>query len=132
MLPAPLCSSAISSPKLAKETVYGLRGNHFDSAFVWSDHAQGRVVGQTAPDFSRAECLHCLLDLGGASGPPLQLRPLPVSFLFAGNLWRLPASLVRTQTRSVAELASVLARTLDSLGSGAFPAHLLLLSRRLL
>src|SRR5688572_4443720 len=92
----------------------------------------GRVVG-TAGD--RPRCSYrfpYLRDVGGVPERQLQLRPIPVAILLAGDLRRSGPCVVRSAAGLVAGLAPVLARPDHPPLPGALSVHLLLLPRRLL
>ena len=76
--------------------------------------------------------IHRLLHVGGISGKKLFLWQLHLAVLFAGTSRGFTAQLVWTETGMVACVASVLAGASYPLGSGRFPAHLLLLPWRVL
>src|SRR5207249_2953074 len=73
-----------------------------------------------------------LCDVGSVPGGALHLRALPFAVLLTGPLRRRSSQLVRATARILAGVAPVLAGAGDSSDSGAVPADLLLLSRRLL
>ena len=60
------------------------------------------------------------------------VRQLCLAVLFAGTVWQFAPQLVWTEAGVVAGLAHLFPCALDSLGAGWLPAHLLLLSWRLL
>src|SRR5258706_8395524 len=70
--------------------------------------------------------------MGRVSRNGLPFRAVSVSILLARVAGRLPARVVRTQAGMVAGVAAVFACSVDTLGAGIVPAHLLLLPRRLL
>src|SRR6266481_6627705 len=108
------------------------RNNGATPAFIWGDDARGRLVDPAAAGFHRIIDFHRLLHLGGVSGKRLFLRQLRFTVLFAGTVRRFAAQLVWAETRLVAAVASIFAGAFYSLGTRWLPAHLLLLSWRLL
>src|SRR5438552_8738539 len=90
------------------------------------------MVVATAARICRSIYFCCLLHVGGVSGQKLFLWKLPLAVLFAGTVWRFATQLVRAEACVVADRAHLLPSASNSLGAGRVPAHLLLLSRRLL
>src|ERR1700756_6020249 len=86
--------------------------------------------------FSRVRDFSGLLDLGSIPREPLLVGSkrgqLPVSVLFAGAVWEFAACDFRAEAGLVACLAFVFAGSPGALGAGRIPAHLLLLSGRVL
>ena len=115
-----------------KERTANERNNCAATAFIRGDDARGRLVDPAAARFYRIIDFHRPLHLGGVSGKRLFLRQLYLAVLFAGTVWQFTPQLAWTETGLVAALASIFAGTLYSLGTGGIPAHLLLLSWRLL
>src|SRR6185436_19527866 len=76
--------------------------------------------------------VHYLRHVGRISECPLQLRPVSLAVLFAGDLGRLTACVVRSEAGMVAGPAAVFARAADPSLPGPLSIHLLLLPRRLL
>src|SRR5207302_8412366 len=118
--------------KAGWSSCHGLRRRFHKPARVRSDHATGRVVGPTVTGFPGTVGFHRLLDVGSVPGRALSLGAVPVAVLLAGTFWRCHPQLVRGEAGLVAGVAAVFAGALDSLGAGRIPAHLLLLSGRLL
>src|SRR5436190_13379492 len=116
----------------AETFAYAKRRNRNDQAGIWPNHARGRLVDPAAARFHRIIDFHRLLDVGGVSGKRLFLRQLCLAVLFAGTVRQFPAQLVWAETGLVASVASIFAGAFYSLGTGWLPAHLLLLSWRLL
>ena len=102
------------------------------TTFIRGNDARGRLVDPAAARFYRIIDFHRLLHVGGVSGKKLFLRQLRLAVLFAGTVWRFAPQLVWTETGVVAGLAHLFACAFNSLGAGWVPAHLLLLSWRLL
>ncbi len=101
-------------------------------AFIRRDDARGRLVDPAVAGFYRIVDFPRLFHVGGVSGKQLFRWQLPLAILFAGTFWRFAAQLVWTEAVVVARLAYLFSGAFNSLGSGRIPAHLLLLSRRLL
>src|SRR5215203_3518175 len=104
----------------------------YSASLIRGDDAPGRLVGPAVARFHRIIDFHCLFHVGGVSGKRLFLRQLRLAVLFAGTLWQFAAQLVWAETRLVAAVASIFAGAFYSLGTRRLPAHLLLLSWRLL
>src|SRR5580765_954717 len=115
-----------------RERTANERNNSATPAFIWGDDARGRLVDPAAARFHRIIDFHRLLDMGRVSGKKLFLRQLRFAILFAGTVRRFAAQLVWAKTGLVAAVASIFAGAFYSLGTGWLPAHLLLLSWRLL
>src|SRR5436309_10953128 len=108
------------------------RNNDATPAFIRGDEARGHLVDPAAARFYRTIDFHRLLDVGGVSGKKLFLRQLRFAVLFSGTVWRFAPQLVWTETGLVAAVAFIFAGAFYSLGTRWLPAHLLLLSWRLL
>src|SRR4030095_15700904 len=115
-----------------RERTANERKNGAPPAFIRADDARGRLVDTAAARFYRIIDFHRLLHLGGVSGKRLFLRQLRFAILFAGTIRRFAAQLVWAETGLVAAVASILAGAFYPLGTRWLPAHLLLLSWRLL
>src|SRR6266705_5018724 len=115
-----------------RERTANERNNDATSAFIRGDDARGRLVDPAAARFHRIVDFYRLLNVGGVSGKRLFLRQLRFAVLFAGTIRRFAAQLVWAETELVAAVASIFAGAFYSLGTGWLPAHLLLLSWRLL
>src|ERR1700737_1790328 len=98
----------------------------------WGNDAGGCLVAAAAPRLSRIVDLYRLFHLGCVSGDSLFFRQLHLAVLFAGAFWQFAAQLVRSEANLVADLVSLFAGVINSLGAGRISTHLLLLSRRLL
>src|SRR5262249_40981291 len=94
--------------------------------------APGSLVDPAARRLPRPLDVRRLLDLGGVPGKALHVRPVSVAVLFARDLRRLAARLVRPEAFDLAVVAAVLAGVPHPLGARRVPADLLLLPRRLL
>src|SRR5688572_9709752 len=86
-------------------------GDSGDSCPPWlrAYRPSRQVVGSSPRGVRRFVGVRRLRDLGGISGRALHLRPLPVTVLLAGAVWRFAARLVRAQTWLVAGRIAVLA-----------------------
>src|SRR5206468_3518921 len=115
-----------------RERTANERNNGITPAFIRGDDARGRLVGPAAARFHRIIDFHRLLDMGRVSGKKLFLRQLRFAILFARAVRRFAAQLVWAETGLVAAVASIFAGAFYSLGTRWLPAHLLLLSWRLL
>src|SRR5262249_3463763 len=82
------------------------------------DGAHRRLVAGAARDDARARRVRRLRDLGGVPGSALFLGALHLAVLFAGDLRRLAALVVRAAALVVAGLADLLARAPDPVGAG--------------
>jgi hypothetical protein len=119
-------------PRKRETFPYAKRRNRNDQAGIWPNHARGRLVDPAAARFYRIIDFYRLLHLGGVSGKRLFLRQLCLAVLFAGTIWRFAPQLVWTEAGVVAGLGNLFAGAFNSLGTRWLPAHLLLLSWRLL
>src|SRR6266446_6385385 len=115
-----------------RERTANERNNGGTPAFIRGDDASGRLVDPAAARFHRIIDIHRLLHMGRVSGKKLFLRQLCLAVLFAGTVRRFAVQLVWAETGLVAAVASIFAGAFYSLGTGWLPAHLLLLSWRLL
>src|SRR5687767_9752006 len=112
--------------------VYGARRCCYQTRLVWPNHAQGCMVAATNFGVSRVIGVCRLLDVGRFPGQELHVGAVSFAVLFTGAFRVVTARVVWAEAGSVAELAAIFARVVDSLGTGRFSAHVLLLSRRVL
>ncbi len=107
-----------------------------ETTLVWRNDAAWRMVGATAVRISGAVDVSRIFNLGCISGNPLlartKWRPLSFAIVFARNFRRFAARDFWTETRLVAIIAAIFSSPFGSVGARRFPAHLLLLPRRLL
>src|SRR5438552_2886732 len=109
-----------------------LRFHRITATLFRGNDARRPLVEAALARLSRLGNFYRLFHLGCFSGKPLFRRQLHLPILFSRAFWGFPAQLVRPASTVVAGLVVVFARSADSLGAGRIPAHLLLLSRRLL
>ena len=104
-------------------------------ARVRPNDATGCVVAAVGRHVLRLHVVHRLFDVGGLLERELRVRPVPVADVLAAAVRAVGALSWfggPAHPDVVAVVPPVLGRGPDSLGPGGLPAHLLLLSRRLL
>src|SRR5437667_1455678 len=82
-------------------------------AAIRRNGAAGLLVDSAARRVPRTVDLHLLLDVGGVPGRSLQLRTVSLALLFSGNIRKLTAQLVWSETGVLARVAPVLACAAD-------------------
>src|SRR5687767_14153381 len=90
------------------------------------------MVGPATGHLHDPRRIRLLRDVGSLREPQLPLRSLPLALLCARAVRGSRACMVRSASRVVARLASLLPRAPDPPLPGPLSLHLLLLSRRLL
>src|SRR5262245_2578397 len=96
------------------------------AAWFWRNRAARLVVGRADDRRHGLRRVYLVFDVGGVSERALHLRPVSVSVLLAGALWRFAPRVVRTEARMVAGVRTVLPSAADPAVPGSLPLHLLL------